>query len=169
VIYQRNNTKTGWDIWAVPREANAAPIVVQTDADERNARLSPDGRWVAFASNSSNISEIYVQPFPGPGRVSRISIKGGDSPQWRLDGKELFYLALDGKVMAAPIKPAADSQSLELGAPVALFAASVGIVAGPPSSSYAASADGQRFLMNRLVREAGDTSVRVVLNWRGGQ
>jgi dipeptidyl aminopeptidase/acylaminoacyl peptidase len=168
IIYQRNNAKTGWDIWALPRGPNASPIaVIQTDADERSARLSPDGKWIAFVSNTSGVSEIYMQPFPGPGRRLQISTKGGDEPQWRPDGAELFYLALDGRVTAISIKPAADRQSIDIGPPAPLFPAQVGLVVRPIlAGSYIPSIDGQRFLINRLLRDAGGTPVRVVLNWR---
>ena len=171
IVYQRATSKTGFDIWALPREPNAAPIpVVQTDADEHSARLSPDGRWVAFVSNTSGVSEIYVQPFPGPGRRLQISTKGGDEPQWRSDGAELFYLALDGKLTATSIKPAADHQSIEAGPPVPLFVAQVGtVVRSILAGSYVASPDGQRFLVNRLQRDTGGTPLRVVLNWAAGQ
>jgi eukaryotic-like serine/threonine-protein kinase len=171
IVYQRMNAKTGWDIWALSREPNATPIpVVQTDADERTARLSPDGRWIAFVSNASGVSQIYVQPFLGPGRPSQVSTKGGDQPQWRSDGAELFYLALDGRLTATSIKPAADHQSIDVGPPLPLFVAQAGMVVRPiDAGNYAASANGQRFLVNRLLRDAGDTPLRVVLNWGGGQ
>jgi len=171
IVYQRKDAKTGWDIWALPRESNATPIpVVQTDADERAARLSPDGRWVAFVSNNSGVFEIYVQPFPGPGRRWQVSTKGGDQPQWRPDGAELFYIAPDGRLMATSIKPAADHQSVDIGPPVPLFAAQIGGAGRPVlGADYVASVDGQRFLVNRLLRDTGGTPLRVVLNWGAGQ
>jgi eukaryotic-like serine/threonine-protein kinase len=169
LLYQRMNPKTGWDIWALPLGGNGEAVpVVQTDADERTARLSPDGRWVAFVANTSGVFEVYVQPFPGPGRRSQVSTRGGDSPQWRSDGAELFYLALDGKLTATSIKPAADRQSIDVGPPVPLFVAQVGAVS-IGASNYAPSVDGQRFLVNRLLRDIGATPVRVVLNWSAGQ
>ena len=134
-----------------------------------HARLSPDGRWVAFVSNTSGVFEVYVQPFPGPGRRLQVSTKGGDPPQWRSDGAELFYLALDGKLTATSIKPAADRQSIDVGPPLPLFVAQVGGVVIRVASNYAPSVDGQRFLVNRLLRDAGGTPLRVVLNWSGGQ
>ena len=116
IVYQHNNPKTGWDVLALPPEPGAAPVpIVQTDADERTGRLSSDGRWLAFVSNNSGVSEIYVQPFPGPGARVRVSTRGGDQPEWRPDGSELFYIALDGKLMAVPIKPAADRSSIDVG------------------------------------------------------
>ena len=169
LLYQRMNPKTGWDIWALPLGGDGKSVpVIQTDADERTARLSPDGRWVAFVANSSGVLEVYVQPFPGPGRRSQVSTKGGDSPQWRSDGTELFYLALDGKLTATSIKPAADHQSINAGPPLPLFVAQVGAVS-IGASNYAPSVDGQRFLVNRLLRDAGGTPLRVVLNWSAGQ
>ena len=166
LVYQRMNAKTGWDIWALPlgRDGKSVPVV-QTDADERSARLSPDGRWVAFVSNNSGVSEIYVQRFPGPGQRLRVSTKGGDQPQWRADGSELFYLALDGRLMATSIKVAADHESFDVGPPVSLFIAPIGGIRPVLGADYVASVDGQRFLVNRLLRDAGGTPLRVVLNW----
>ncbi|PYS32188.1 MAG: hypothetical protein DMG14_35175, partial [Acidobacteria bacterium] len=116
LVYQRMDAKTGWDIWALPLGRDGKPVpVVQTDADEHSARLSPDGRWVAFVSNNSGVSEVYVQPFPGPGRRLQVSTKGGDQPQWRSDGLELFYLAPDARLTATSIKVAADHQSIDVG------------------------------------------------------
>ena len=124
LLYQQLNAKTGWDIWALPLGRDGKPVpVVQTDADERSARLSPDGRWVAFVANNSGVFEVYVQPFPGPGRPVQVSTKGGDQPQWRPDGAELFYLALDGRLTATSIKPAADRQSIDVGPVVSHFSA----------------------------------------------
>jgi Tol biopolymer transport system component len=171
LVYQRLNAKTGWDIWALALGPDGKSVpVVQTDADERSARLSPDGRWLAFVSNNSGVFEVYVQPFPGPGRRLQVSAKGGDQPQWRPDGAELFYLALDGTLTAVSVKPAADRQSIDIGPPVPLFVAQVGGAVIPVlAANYAASADGQRFLINRLLRDAGGTPLRVVLNWSAGR
>jgi eukaryotic-like serine/threonine-protein kinase len=168
LVFQRMNAKAGWDIWAMPLGTDAKPVpIVQTDADERGARLSPDGRWLAYVSNNSGVFEIYVQPFPGPGRRLQVSTKGGDQPQWGPDGSELFYLALDGKLMATSVKPRADRQSIDIGPAVPLFAAnSGGVVRAVISANYTASTDGQRFLINQLVRDTSPTPIRVVLNWR---
>ena len=72
LLYQQRSAATGWDIWALPMNGDREPAaVVQTDADERGARLSPDGKWLAYVSNSSGPSEVFVQPFPGPGPSCR--------------------------------------------------------------------------------------------------
>jgi Tol biopolymer transport system component len=171
LVYQRFNAKTGWDIWGLPLGGDGKPApVIQTDADERSARLSPDGRWVAYVSNNSGVFEIYVQPFPGPGRRSQVSTKGGDQPEWRSDGSELYYVALDGRLTATSIKQAADHQSIDVGPPVPLFVPQAGGAFHPViGADYVASADGKRFLINRLLRDAGDTPLRVVLNWGAGR
>jgi Tol biopolymer transport system component len=169
LVYQQMNPKTGWDLWVRPLGRTGEPVsILQTDADERSARMSPDGRWVAFVSNTSGRFEVYVQPFPGPGRAVPVSTKGGDQPQWRSDGSELFYLSPDGKLTTAPVKAAAVGQSIDIGTPSPLFAAQSGSgTVAVITMNYVASADGRRFLVNRLLRDAGATPLRVVLNWRG--
>ena len=105
---------------ADPGERKPFPVV-QTPFDEAAGQLSPDGRWVAYQSNESGSVEIYVRPFPGPGGQWQVSTAGGSQPRWRSDGKELFYVAPDARLMAVPIAVGADSQTLESGAPVPLF------------------------------------------------
>jgi hypothetical protein len=109
-----------------------------------------------------------IQPFPGPGGKIQVSSTGGIDPRWRRDGRELFFVAADGKLMAAPIEITADGQTLNPGAPVALFqtqlATGANITIGwLTKPQYAVASDG-RFLMNVAV----DTPVEpitVVLNW----
>ena len=78
-------------------------MFLKTEFDERHGQFSPDGRWVAYRSSESGRFEIYVRPFPGPGGQWQISTAGGIAPRWRPDGKELYYIAPDGKLMAVPI------------------------------------------------------------------
>ncbi len=167
LVYQRMNATTGWDIWTLRlgRDGKSVPLV-QTDADESGARLSPDGRWVAYVSNNSGVSEIYVQPVTGPVRRVRVSTNGGGQPQWRADGSELFYLAPDGRLTATSINVAADGQSIDIGPPVSLFVPPIGGIRPVLGADYIAAADGQRFLVNRMLRGAGGTPLRVVLNWK---
>src|SRR5213083_2964398 len=112
----------GWDIWALPLDGDRKPFpVVQTDFEERDGQFSPDGKWIAYQSNESGRFEIHVQPFSGSERqVSgkwQVSTTGGAQVRWRHDGKELFYIALDGRLMAVPIRLASDGQSIEAAAP----------------------------------------------------
>jgi Tol biopolymer transport system component/predicted Ser/Thr protein kinase len=155
------------DIWAAPLDPGRKPFpVAYTSADEENGQFSADGKWVAYQSDESGRLEIYAQPFPGPGTRVQISNNGGAQVRWRHDGRELFYIGLDGRLMAVPVKLSADGQSLESGSPVPLFATHVG---GPFQTNsrqpYMVSADGQQFLMNTITEESGSPIV-ILLNWR---
>jgi Tol biopolymer transport system component len=110
IFYQMPASKTGQDLWIAPQFPQGAggdrkPFAyLQSQFDEQDGRFSPDGKWVAYVSNESGRDEIYVQSFPISGAKFQISSSGGSEPQWRNDGTELFYLAADGKLMAAPVK-----------------------------------------------------------------
>jgi hypothetical protein len=107
-----------------------------------------------------------VQPFQGTGGKVQVSTNGGAQVRWRPDGKELFYIALDGRLMAVPIKFASDGKSIEPGVPTALFETRIGgAVQGSYKQQYVVSADGQRFLMNTVVGERSSSPVTVILNW----
>ena len=160
--------KTANDIWALPLTGDRKPFpVVQTTFDEMNAQFSPDSRWIAYQSNETGQFEIYLQQFPGPAGRQRISTAGGAQIRWRPDGKELFYVALDGRLMAVPIRFAPDGQSVEAGTPVPLFATQVGgAISGTDRQQYVVSPDGQRFLMSVLAEDPNPPPITVVLNWR---
>ncbi|HEV8608686.1 MAG TPA: protein kinase [Thermoanaerobaculia bacterium] len=148
------------DLWLLSISDRKASPLLQTEFDEVAAAFSPDGRWLAYASNESGRNEIYVQPFPGPGGKWQVSTAGGLHPRWRRDGKELFYITSDGKVMAVEVRAGA---AFESGTPQALFATSLKNAPGPPS--YDASADGQRFLLNRPIGEESSPPITLVQNW----
>jgi len=141
---------------------------VQTDFDERDGQFSPDGKWIAFESNESGRYEVYLQPFPGPGARVPVSAGGGAQVRWRRDGRELFYIALDGRLMAVPIGIGGADRAPEIGAAVPLFTTNVGgaILQGIARQQYAVTADGQRFLMNVLVEEANASPITLILNWK---
>ena len=121
LLYGTRHPKTGLDLWAAPMAGDRKPVpVIQTPFDETAGQFSPDGRWVAYQSNESKPVQIYIRPFPGPGGPWQVTTAGGSQPRWRPDGKELFYVGLDGRLMAVPIAVGADRQ-LEPGAAVALF------------------------------------------------
>src|SRR5262249_12768931 len=103
IIYRQSGGKTKSDVWVLPvrgSEAGTPFPVVQTEANETAGALSPDGRWLAYASDASGRYEIYVQGFPEGGGKRQVSTGGGNFPRWRRDGLELFYYAGDGKLMA---------------------------------------------------------------------
>jgi Tol biopolymer transport system component len=165
LLYRNTDPKTGYDLWAVPMTGDGKPFAVaQTEFEERDGQFSPDDRWVAYQSNESGRFEIYVQPFPGPGGKWQVSSNGGAQVRWRPDAKELFYVSLDGKLMAVPI--ALKAEQPEIGAPAALFNIRLGgAVQGISRQQYVVSADGQRFLVNTVSDEAA-SPLTVILNWR---
>ena len=170
LLYQRRSVKTGWDIWALPLRGEHTPsAVIQTGSDEGDGLFSPDGRWLAYLANKSGSFELYVQPFPGAGPGVQVSTRGAVQVRWGPDGRELFYIGLDGKMMAVPIQVAANGQPVNSGTPVPLFSTRVGRVLVPgPNSGFVVSADGQRFLLNTVVQEGGTVPLRVILNWKAG-
>jgi hypothetical protein len=100
LAYDRADPQTGFDIWTLAMDEGRQPRPFLTSSfNERNPRFSADGRWVAYESDETGRPEIYVQPFPGPGRKSRISTDGGTFPVWARDGRELFYWGPDGASM----------------------------------------------------------------------
>jgi hypothetical protein len=140
--------------------------LLQTQFDEREAEFSPDGNWIAYQSNESGQFEIYVQPFPDLGRKQQISTNGGAQVRWRSDGKELFYIGLDDRLMAFPIRLSSDGQSIEPGMPVPLFVTHIGgAIPTTNRQQYMVSRDGQRFLMNVLTAETNTSPITLILNW----
>ena len=168
LLYRRDAPNHSFDIWALPMDGNRKPFpVIQTDFDERDGQFSPDGRWVAYESNESGRFEIYVQPFPGPGGKWQMSTNGGAQVRWRRDGKELFYIGLDGQLMAAPFRLASNGQAVEPATPVSLFVTRIpgGALQAGFKQQYVVSPDGQRFLINSLTA-ATASPITLILNWK---
>ena len=165
IIYNQTDPKTKVDVWILPLDGEQKPFpFLQTEAYESGARLSPDGRWLAYVSDESGKFEVYVQRFPSRGDKRQVSTGGGGGPHWRRDGKELFYYATDGKLMALPV---GSGESFEMGAAVALFEFRSG--SGSPSAApYTVTGDGQRFLVNAIVDAEPRAPLTVVVNWAAG-
>jgi hypothetical protein len=131
----------------------------------KTGQFSPDGRWLAYASNESGRWEVYVTSFPAAQGKWQVSTEGGEQPKWRGDGKELFYLSADGKIMAASI---ATGSTFEPGAPSVLFPVALApLVAMSDQFSYDVTEDGQRFLINAPVKQAERAPISALLNWTG--
>jgi len=168
LLYRVTEPGTAHDLWAVPLDGDRKPFpVVETPFVENEGQFSPDGRWIAFRSNESGQFEVYVQPFPGPGQRLLVS-RGGAQPRWSPDGRELFYVALDGRLMAVPLTRDPDGNILEAGAPAVLFAANIpdGAIQGIFKQQYVVSRDGRRFLINQVAEESGGAPAMLILNWR---
>jgi eukaryotic-like serine/threonine-protein kinase len=157
--------RTAGDIWVLPLSGDRKPFpFLQTQFNEVEGRFSPDNRWVAYFSNESGgKSEVYVAPFPGPGGKWQISTAGGNSPRWRRDGAEIFYLDPDNKLMAAAVN--GKGASFVVGAVKPLFQTRP---APGLRYQYDVSADGQRFLINTAPEQSASTPITVVVNWAAG-
>jgi serine/threonine protein kinase len=165
--------KTRADIWALPIQRNPLesreqkPLaIVRTPFDESYAQFSPDGKWIAYQSNETGRFEVYLQQFPS-GRKERVSASGGAQVRWRRDGKELFYIGFDDRLMSVPIDLAPNADAVTIGNPVGLFTTRVGgAVPGPSRQQYAVSGDGKRFLMNTLTDDDDTAPITMIFNWR---
>jgi len=156
--------KTGRDIWVQPLTPDKAgdrkPFpYVETNFNERFAKLSPDGRWLAYQSDESKQYETYVQTFPSQGGKWQVSTNGGQHPVWSRDGRELFFLDLSGKMMAVEVPTS--GEKFDPGAPKALFDTRMA------GNGYDVSKDG-RFLIPTLVGAGANQSMMVVVNWTAG-
>ena len=120
-----------------------------TPVNEVQGRFSPNTRWVAYASDESGTFEVFVRPFPAASGQTQISIAGGTQPEWRRDGKELFYISADGKLTAVPVTT--DGVTFSAGTPRGLFDVEVREPNAPFPTDYAVTTDGQRFLVNTCL------------------
>jgi eukaryotic-like serine/threonine-protein kinase len=158
------NPRTAGDLWIAPSAAVGKPeVFLKTNYDEGNGQFSPDGRWVAYQSNESGRYEIYVRPFPKRDEQWPVSTSGGFWPRWRPDGKELYYVGLDGKMMAVSI--GVKGTTIERGVPMALFqtpSSGNGTVRNRPQ--YDVAPDG-RFLFV-TVEDAAPPPITLLLNWK---
>ena len=131
-----------------------------------NARATRSSIILVYSSNESGRPEVYVRPFPGPGGQWQISTSGGDLPRWREDGKELYYVAPDGKLMVVPI--AVKGAEFEPGLPTALFQTRITYsLALGYGWQYEVASDG-RFLINVTTDEVIATPITLILNWAAG-
>jgi hypothetical protein len=160
LVFDMTDTATGRNIYTLRPGEGRQPLV-HTPFNEGSPTLSPDGRWLAYASDASGRYEIYVQPYPAPGGRVQISIAGGTEPVWSRNGRELFYRSGD-KMMAVEIDT---RSSFSAGKPKFLFQ---GLYQPTPvlDANYDVTPDGRRFVMIKPgAEEQVPTQVNVVLNW----
>jgi len=157
-------TGSNWDIHILPMSGDRKPFpIAQGPGIQEAPNFSFNGKWLAYDSEESGKFQVYVISFPAADRIRQISNNGGVEPRWRQDGKELYYLALDGKMMAAGISAGSEITSE---VPRVLFDTGFGVKpAGSGSRLYAVTPDGERFLLLKPVAEAATTPITVVLNW----
>jgi len=155
LLYRSNSDPvTRSDIYALPVGGEAEPLAVANGpANETEAVFSPDGAWVAFESDETGQHEIYLQRFPKPNGKTLVSIQGGGQPQWRPDGREIFYVAPNGMLMGVALRFDARDDGVEPATPEPLFYARVNSTGTPGSrQEYVVAPDGS-FLVNALVEE----------------
>jgi dipeptidyl aminopeptidase/acylaminoacyl peptidase len=167
VVYASLDPKTQWDLWSLPMLGSHAaqkPVsFLQTEFNEHLGRLSPDGRWLAYVSDESGTNEVYVATFPAGEGKTRISLNGGSEPRWDGQGKELFYLAPDKRLMAVTVNL---GTKVQIGSTATLFK----IHTGPTRNfgfdvNYSVTRDGQRFLISTAAEGFSAASTTIVLNW----
>jgi serine/threonine protein kinase/Tol biopolymer transport system component len=165
LLYSETDPKTQSDLWVLEMAGSErkARAFVNTPFDERMGTFSPDGRWVAYETNESGQSEIVVTPFPNPNGRWQVSEGGGRQARWRADGKELYFIASDGKLMAVPVS--SSGSAFEARAAVPLFQVRiVSTSASAQKPQYAVARDG-RFLINQPLKEAAVTPITLLMNW----
>ncbi|MGE3844291.1 MAG: TolB family protein, partial [Vicinamibacterales bacterium] len=163
IVYISWNDTTKQDIWIVPAEGNREPVpFARSMGSDVQAKVSPDGRWMAYASDDSGTLEVYLDTFPVPGKRIVVSSGGAGQPQWRRDGRELFYLSRNGTVMSVPVDWRA---SPRIGAATPLFRGSFVGSLMDDRAIYAVSADGQRFLLSSVDLAEPSRLISVIANW----
>jgi Tol biopolymer transport system component len=150
-------------VGVLPSDGDGEPEpILEKDFPIDEPQVSPDGRWLAYVSQESGQWEVYVEAFRRVGTRVRVSPEGGGQPRWRGDGKELFYVSPDGRLMAVEVRTG--EAGLEVSLPALLFEFEAG-VADPIRDEYAVTADGQRFLVRTPVEEEEKQRLHVLLDW----
>ena len=161
LIYYQIDPKTKYDLWVLqdplgPAAGRKPFPYLTSEFDEHRAKLSPDGNWLAYASNETSRDEVYVQSFPSPGNKWRVSVNGGSRPVWRRDGKELFYIAPDRKLMVAAVTP---KPRFQTGQPAPLFETRLSL-----TRFFDVTPDGNKFLLVDPMQDAA-TPMTLLVDW----
>jgi eukaryotic-like serine/threonine-protein kinase len=163
ILGDRNGNRTGRDLWIVPLFDGRRPYpYLETPFNEMKAKMSPDGKWVAYVSDETSRNEIYVDSFPRRSGKRQISIQGGDRPVWSRNGNELFFIGADQTMMAADIRERGGR--LDVSVPRSLFPVRVSMGFGSDRSGFDVSDDG-RFLIPTVVNSGNSVPLTVVVNW----
>jgi len=164
VLFIVSAVDSGNDLWILPVVGDKKPYkFLATPAEEIQGNFSPNGHFVAYTSNFSGKFEVYVETFPRSDRKWPVSTNGGYEPRWRPDGREIYYLSEDRKLMAVSV-----GAGPTFGLPVPLFQTRVPAGVSPNRTHYVPSRDGKRFLVNAQMGDPSPTPITVVLNWTAG-
>jgi eukaryotic-like serine/threonine-protein kinase len=167
IVYSNLDPSTAMDLWTLFLEPKVrAEPFLRTPFVEKDGHLSPDGRWIAYSSSESGFFNVHIRPFPGPGGARRVSSGGGGANvRWRRDGKELFYVTRDRKVMVVEVT---GGSALELGEPRTLFDSPFERSLTGVNDWYDVAADGQRFIGCVVAGTPAEPSLVLVQNWAEG-
>ena len=164
LVYSDANRESNQDLWLLPLGGNQEPRkYLTTLAWEMAARFSPDSRWLAFVSNETGAAEVYVAPVDDAGARYRVSPAGGIAPRWGRDGKELIYVTPEHNLVSVPLML---GRQVQRGAPTMMFRqASIyeGFLRG--NVAYELTPDGQRLLVNRVLRDPAVAPLTLLSNW----
>ncbi len=160
ILFMFNDENSMFDTWVVTVSGEKEPYpFLTTPFEEFDPSFSPDGRWMAYASNETGVEQVYVTPFPGPGTKWQVSINEGDRPLWRSDGKELFYLNNKDEIMTAEVD--GSQSTFQIGEVKKMFPVST----SKPGSVYDVTNNGQRFIVNTVLQSSDKSKVVMVKNW----
>ena len=166
LVYQVFDQHAKGDIWLLPTTSDRKPVpLIRTEFDEVRAQVSPDGHWIAYSSDESGRSEIYVQTMPPSGARYQVSNGGGMDSRWRKDGKEIFFISPDNKLMAAQVLT---TEPFETSITKPLFPIQERFM-GPERGNYAVSNDGNRFLINTVSDSPMGHAIHLITNWTAKQ
>jgi Tol biopolymer transport system component/predicted Ser/Thr protein kinase len=164
VVFSGTSTVSGYHLWLLPVGGDRKPVkLLGSTSDEIHANFSPDGRLLAYSSNESKKYEVYVQTLPLSDKKWPVSTNGGYEPRWRADGREIYYLSEDRKLMAVSV-----GEGPSFGVPKPLFQTQVPAGVSPLRTHYVPSRDGRRFLINTQIGDPAPTPITIVLNWTAG-
>jgi Tol biopolymer transport system component len=165
MIYAQIDAGTKLDLWSIPASGGTPTPLLKTPFNEAQARISPDGRWIAYVTEQSGRGEVWVRRYPQMDEPRQVSVGGGGQPQWRPDQSELFYLSPDHALMAVDTPGGARPS---FGSPRRLF--HTAIVGGPSDArdSYAVMPDGATFLVYGVRETTGPAPITLIRNWAAG-
>jgi dipeptidyl aminopeptidase/acylaminoacyl peptidase len=169
LLYSNVDPKNSFDLWVLPLHGERKPkLIVGTQFRETTARFSPDGRFIAYTSDATGRTEVYVRPFSPDEDVTTewpVSKDGGSQPVWRRDGKELFFISADSKMMAVPVTT---SPAFKAGIPQELFPAPIFGGGNVFNVHRWDTLDGKQFLIDAVTTATSSSSLTLVLNWQAG-
>ncbi len=163
IVYHTQLQRGDWDVHGFALRQRQSSPLVSTAANELHGEISPDGRWLAYASDDSGSLQVYVEPLAQSSQRVQVSVEAGTQPRWRGDGAELYYVGENARAMfAVPIRPNGGA-----GSPIKLFDVRIASLANPFRNHYAVDRTGARFLISTLLERPTSPPITVVLNWRG--